>query len=134
MSEQHNILQELITALTARWQQFPDDLQQELLQLLGEAITSASSQQPEVITVAGTTTRPQVLRLACIAKASSDDWYRQAWTEFAISHDGHAWIIYRRKDGEHYAAPWSEGSAMPEDLLKSLPPCLVMALYGDGSD
>ena len=126
------LTQTLLETLTSRWSTYPQEYAQDLHTLLEKALTEAASASPEVLTVAGTTTRPQVLKLANLAKASSDDWYAQDWTEFACSHDGQAFIVYRRKDGEHYAAPWSEGSALPEDLMKSLPPALVMALYGDG--
>ena len=127
-------VQSLLSTLTSRWSAFPEEFSGELATLLSDALAQATSAKPEVITVAGTTTRPQVLRFAHLATASSDDWYAQDWTELSCSHDGHLYVCYRRKDGEDYAAPWSEGSALPEDLMKSLPPVLVMALYGDGGE
>ena len=134
MSDPDHVIASLTATITARWKEFPQSDSADLDALLRAALEQAQAASPEVITVAGTTTRPQVLRLHAIAKASSDTWYSQEWTEFAVSSDGHAWIIYRRRDGEDYAAPYSEGSALPEELMKSLAPCLVMALYGGDSD
>ncbi|TVR46194.1 MAG: hypothetical protein EA402_02960 [Planctomycetota bacterium] len=124
----------LFNALTGRWSAFPEPQRSQLRERIEQALNAAAEAQPEVITVAGHSTRPQVLRLHPLATASSDDWYQQEWTEFAVAAEGGAWIVYRRRDGQHYAAPFSEGSALPETLMKSLEPCLVMAIYGgDGS-
>lgn len=133
MSATPDILDHLIATLTARWSAFPEPHASALRERLEQALSQAQAASPEVITVAGTTTRPQVLRFAVLATASSDDWYHQEWSEFCVAAEGGAWIVYRRRDGQHYAAPYSAGSALPEGLMTNLEPCLVLALYGGDS-
>ena len=121
MSTPEERLQSLYDSLTARWGSYPESFADQLKQLLQEGLEAAASKDPEVITVAGTATRPQVLRLAVLAKASSDDWYGPGLDGIFLLQRRPGLIVYCRRDGEHYAAPWSEGSALPEELMKSLP-------------
>lgn len=120
----------LYSTLTVRWTTFPQPHASQLRQRLQAALDEAQAAQPEVITVAGTTTKPAVLRLACLGRCSTDSMYAREWAEFCVAAEGGAWIVYRRKDHQDYAAAWTQGSALPEGLMQALEPCLVMALYG----
>ncbi|TVR11268.1 MAG: hypothetical protein EA401_11255 [Planctomycetota bacterium] len=123
----------LFSALTVRWSTFPEPYASELRQRLHTALEEAQAAKPEVITVAGTTTKPAVLRLSCLARCSTDSMYAREWAEFCIAAEGGAWVVYRREDHQDYAAAWTQGTALPEGLMQVLEPYLVMALYGGDS-
>lgn len=120
----------LLAELTARWREFPADQRQSLRTLLQDALAQAGHSKPEVITIAGSVTRPGVLRLAVLARAQTDDYYTQEWVEFAVAAEGGAYVVYRRRDQNDYAAPWSLATTLPEGIMRALDPALMLALCG----
>jgi hypothetical protein len=121
-------------AVTERWQAFPDSQVDELKELLSQGHAAADAAAVEILTVMNPTTRPQPLRLAVLARDDGiDNLYHQEWCELAIEAGGGLYLVYRRKDGNHYAVSWSPATTLPETLQRALPPALALAvLGGDG--
>ena len=127
-------LARLRAQVLARWNTFPDALQNELDALLADALQRAAATPAEVLTVMDPASRPQRLRLATVvAEADLDSFYHNEWAELAISHDGRLFLVYRRRDGGDYAVTWSQATTIPAPVMQALPDVLATAmLESDG--
>lgn len=117
--------------LLQRWTEFPeaDAFDQALREVLGQAAEAA----PEVLTVSTPTSRPMRLRLAVLAvDRNLDPFYQREWAELAVSARGVCYLVYRRRDGGHYAIEWSPSTVLPGTMNQQLPDLWAMAmLEGD---
>ena len=113
----------------------PDQLA-ALDDLLSDAIRRADAAEVEVLTVMNPVSRPQRLQLATIVSdAGLDTMYRQEWAELSASHDGRCFLVYRRRDGNHYAIQWTKATTLPASMLDVMPePLTVALLRGDGDE
>ncbi|MDA3961097.1 MAG: hypothetical protein PF961_09925 [Planctomycetota bacterium] len=128
MGDDNNIAQ-LISAATSRWGSVPDALRSELTELFSAALSTATAAEQETLLVTNPTSRPQRLQLAVIATDRKlDSMYHQEWCELSVSQRGALFLVYRRRDGQHYASRYDEGVTLPETLIAQLPPALAEAL------
>jgi len=114
-----------------RWTEFPEA--DAFDQALREVLVQAAEAVPEVLTVSTPTSRPMRLRLAVLAvDRNLDPFYQREWAELAVSDRGVCYLVYRRRDGGHYAIEWSPSTVLPGTMNQQLPDLLAMAmLEGD---
>lgn len=121
----------LLSALCLRWSAVPEALSAELRPLLAEALAAADAAEAEVIPVMNPTLRPQRLRLHVLAADRSQDaMYQQEWCELSVASKGGCYLVYRRRDGDHYAVHYDAGVTLPEALARQLPDALAEAILG----
>ena len=124
-------LERLREQVLQRWTEFPeaDAFEQELRDVLVQAAAAT----PEVLTVSTPTSRPMRLRLAVLAvDRNLDPFYQREWAELAVSDRGVCYLVYRRRDGGHYAIEWSPSTVLPGTMNQQLPDLWAMAmLEGD---
>ncbi len=125
-------LKRLLTALTESWDPFPPDLGEDLKAELRDALAAAREAPVQILLCTDSRTRPRPLRLTVLASDySADAMYRREWVEFAIEAGGRPYLIYRFKNGEDHAVPWSPSVSLPDGLIAECSPALATALYGD---
>ena len=124
-------LERLREQLLQRWTEFPET--EALGQELRAALAQAADAAPEVLTVSTPTSRPMRLRLAVLAvDRNLDPFYQREWAELAVSDRGVCYLVYRRRDGGHYAIEWSPSTVLPGTMNQQLPDLWAMAmLEGD---
>ena len=124
-------LERLRGQLLQSWTQFPET--EALDRELQQALERAAQAEPEVITVSTPTSRPMRLRLAVVAEDRNlDSFYQREWAELAVSDRGVCYLVYRRRDGGHYAIEWSPSTVLPGTMNQQLPDWLAQAmLEGD---
>jgi hypothetical protein len=121
--------------LLRRWRAFPEEKSRALDRELEGALKRAAEADPEVITVMNPMSRPLTRRLATlVTDGGLDKMYRQEWAELAVSEDGCCYLVYRRRDGNHYAIEWSPATALPETMMSELSEPLASALLESDSD
>lgn len=134
-SEPSGALQRLHAQLLGHWRQPPAALCDALDAILAEALQRAAATEAEVLTVMNPTSRPQRLRLAVVADdAALDSFYHNQWAEFAISDQGRAYLLYRRRDGGDYAVEWSTATSVPGGLMARLPDALAEVMFESDDD
>lgn len=128
-SEPDPRLDRLIATATGRWDAVPDALRDELAALFAPALAAADAAEPETLLVANPVTRPQRLRLGVVATDRDlDRMYRMEWCELGVTARGELILVYRRRNGDHYATVYDAGVTLPETLVIQLPPALAEAL------
>ena len=124
-------IDQLVAAACLRWRAVPPALDQELRALFAGALDAADAAATEVIPVMNPTLRPQRLRLhPLVTDHRQDAMYHQEWSELAVAANGGLYLVYRRRDGDHYAVRYDQGVTLPAALVESLPDTLAEALLG----
>jgi hypothetical protein len=114
--------------LVVNWSKFAR--QDELDELLLEALTRAAKTDVQLITVTSPASRLLRLRLAPVTeRASLDTLYNGESAELSVSDDGRCFLVYRRNDGGDYAVQWSTATLVPEALLREIPDVLASAMF-----
>lgn len=130
--ESMDALERLRSQLLQRWKAFPET--QALDRALKEALEQATQAEPETITVSTPVSRPMRLRLAVLAvDRNLDPFYQREWAELSVSSRGMCYLVYRRRDGGHYAIEWSPSTVLPGTMNQQLPDLLAMAML-EGDD
>jgi len=128
-------LRRLRKQLLQRWRAFPSDQSAALDTVLRAALAEAEAAEPELITVMNPVSRPQRLQLATLVSDKGlDTMYYLEWGELAVSHAGHCYLVYRRRDGGSYAIEWSPATTLPTTMAGQLPDCLALAMLGGDDD
>ena len=87
-------LQQLREQLLIRWQHYPREQRPALESALASALVEAAAAEPELITVAGTASRSQRLRLTVlVSDRSLDKMYQQEWAELSVSSAGRCYFV-----------------------------------------
>lgn len=124
-------LERLLRQILQRWREFPPHLREALELELGAAIAVAMDSPPELLTVAGSVSRPQHLRLGVlVADEALDTMYGQDRAELSVSDRGLLYLVYRLRDGGDYATEWSPAAAIPATMMDRLSEPLATALLG----
>ncbi len=125
-------LERLRGQLLQRWKAFPEA--EALDRELTDALERAAAAAPETLTVSTPVSRPMRLHLAILAEDRNlDPLYQREWAELSVSDRGVCYLVYRRRDGGHYAIEWSPSTLLPGTMGQQLSEPLAMAML-EGPD
>lgn len=128
-------LDRLKDQVLARWRAFPPALSSTLDSELSAALEQSRTATPELMTVMNPVSRPTQLKLGLlVTDAGLDTMYAQEWGELCVSDAGCLYLVYRRRDGNHYAIVWTPATTLPPTMMACLSPALAAALLEQDTD
>lgn len=122
-------LRRLERQVLARRQSYPQELAAPLRTELEAALAQAREASAEIITVMNPVSRPTPLKLGRLVEDTAlDTMYAQEWDELSVSDAGVLYLVYRRRNGDHYAIEWTPATTLPPTMMACLSPALAAAL------